>query len=216
VIGVMAASCATAPSHWGSRDAHRAGTTDAVLAKGNAIVVISTSSDWACEENSSFVQLRRAGERTERGFVPLNGAFRSSDFPDHLGFLDAFVVQPGTYEIRIEPEESTWRFVSPIVARFQIEAGTVKYVGNVHGRGCFEFVFGVEDVWADVRPKFAEQFPGVATDRVVIEPIFLPGERPAYDFERRQTLRDPSAPTRARYPLAPAPALRAPSVPPVP
>jgi hypothetical protein len=199
-----------------SRAERRRATTDDALSNGSAIVVISTSSDETCQEDRSFVQLRRTDDLLEMGWLPLNSPGRRSDFPDHVGFVDAFVVQPGSYQLGIMPADSDRSFDNPIAATFQVEPGQVKYVGNVHGLGCSKLIVRINNAWAEVRQKFGERFPAVDADRVVFETSALEGGRPAYEFEFRKTLQDPAAPAEPRHPLAPAPALRAPNVPPVP
>src|SRR5947207_8205653 len=80
----------------------RLATTDEFLRKGKAIAVLSTSTDDPCRFGVSNVHVKRPNGYGLDFAMSLNNAYVKSDFADHYGLFDAFVLEPGDYEMSLD------------------------------------------------------------------------------------------------------------------
>jgi hypothetical protein len=151
--------------------ARRLATNQDALKAGNAIVVISTSADEGCFRFSQ-VDVFPANGVSPEAAIPLNHSGLKSDFADHVGFFDAFILKPGNYVLRVvsgagEINPDLQFRVRPEAARFRLDAGEIRYVGDVHVAGCSRPLPEMRDAWASVRPGFIVRFPGLDVTRII-------------------------------------------------
>lgn len=150
--------------------ARRLATTEQALEDGHSIIIVSTSAEETCFF-SWQVDIYPTGTFRPIGAVAINHSLLKSDFSDRIGFFDAFIVQPGDYDLRVVSSTgeinhsfSPLRFLGPT---FRLRPGEMVYVGDVHVGGCHSLSPVLVDAWSAVRSEFQVRFPRLDVQRVV-------------------------------------------------
>lgn len=117
--------CAIATNHLSPDKA-----TPPVGAEG--AVVISTGAPDFCTNAVSFFKIAHVGDkyRDSLGWIEVNNGFIKSDFPDHQGFVNAFDLPAGDYELRPGVGNVLLKLVRVPRWRFTVKAGEGVYLGE--------------------------------------------------------------------------------------
>lgn len=144
-------------------------TTEQVLRRDDGLVIVSTSTSERCYFGTTWVGVRRLnGVRV--GGVALNASYIESAFDDRIGSLQAFFLSPGDYALELEIQGiQGGYYMNPIIGRFSVRPGELKYVGEMRSVGCRNVWVDVSDEWLSVRRSFARRYPRIDPDRVRIE-----------------------------------------------
>jgi hypothetical protein len=171
VAPALLASC-------GSVQARRLATTPEVLKSGQSILMLSTSAEESCFF-SWQVDIYPAGSFRPVAALAINHSSLKSDFPDRVGFFDAYVLQPGDYDLRVvssvgevNPHFAGDRYLGPSI---RLRPGEMKYAGHVQVGRCRALSPAMRNEWTTVLPKFRARFPQLDMNQVVVPRT---GERP--------------------------------------
>jgi len=143
-------------------------TSDA-LKSGKAIAIVSTSANEACRFNAAYLEIVDQRRMSGAAIMQLDTASAKSDFSDRLGFFDAFVLQPGDYWLRLRSYNVSLSYRVPNVASFHLNAGEIRYVGDLHVAGCGALLVGMGDEWASVRAALPRRFPRLDVAAVTVQ-----------------------------------------------
>ena len=148
-------------------------------AQASGTILMSTSGDTQCLV-ATVIYLMPSGRgwnplRPHAGSARINHLFDKSAFPNSWGHVWAFTVEPGDYYFSVGTVSPHFHYPKPRLSDIRIAAGEIKYVGDVHVRGCGKKIgLTVANRWGQVRGKFVETYPNVNLSPMKTELIKIP------------------------------------------
>ena len=155
------------------------------LASGDGIVLISTGAPAPCPVYGTMLGVKaskenREGRRSARAAssraTPIDHPAWESEFSDHHGFVFAFNLRPGEYDVRLGITNPYIIASRRPVAKFVVEPGKIIYLGEFFMQSCdltFRYEVGdarSRDVAAAVKQNPAFDGPEILTRLLQLAP----------------------------------------------
>lgn len=176
IIKVAMASCVL--SLWGCAqplpDISSVDTNN--LTKEQSVLIVTAGASETCISFSSAFVLKEHSKKPNMSdsiaVFQLNNDFVESNFEDEYGIVYTTILKPGEYDLWLYAQNPYFTFEDPtLIKPFTLDAGEVKYIGEVYANGCKSMLISVNDKSLRDLPLVKSFVPDLDLNKVKIEPV---------------------------------------------